>query len=245
VLFVQDNSYSITDYTVQLFPVLQQAGPAIQAVVERACSYHVGVVTSLPEKNNPTQCRTLGDLSRVNNLGQACGVQNGIYITEQDIHAQQNFSQLILCLLTSETQPDGTEQPMAAMFAALDPTRSAAGGCNEGFRRPGVPLLIALITDADDTVSDVDGTPGPDPPSAWHDRLLSMAGNAQSLGIVAVIGPSSVQDGGECAAHAPRLHDFVDQFLPTYNVALSICNPDPQAFEIGSKGVGDALCPPP
>ena len=72
-----------------------------------------------------------------------------------------------------------------------------------------------------------------------------MTGGADQVGIAAVIGPSAAQDGGACQAHAPRLHDFVDQFLPTYNAALSICDPDPQAFELGAEGVGQALCPLP
>jgi hypothetical protein len=236
VLFVQDNSYSISDYAIQLYAVLQQVGPAMEAVVRSACSYHVGVVTTLPESNNPVECRTLGDLSRVDNFGTPCEVDNGIFVTEQDVQGPVTLAEPILCLLTSSTQPDDTEQPMAAMLAALEPERSAAGGCNEGFRRPGVPLLVAVISDVDDSVS-------PGDPTTWHDQLLTLVDGTDELGMVAVIPPSSPSDGGACGASAPRLHDFVDQFLPTHNASLNICAPEPEAFQVGAESVGAALCP--
>ena len=241
VLIVIDNSYSILDHYQLLLPLFADVGPTILGVVGRACSYHVGVVPLTPEVNpSPPSCNTLGDLSRVDYQGNLCDLDNGIYITEKDV---EHFATSMNCLVTEETRPDGTERALEAVFDVLDGARNAPGGCNDGFYRPDAPLLVVLITDSDDVLSDVDGVDGGlDPPAAWYDKLVQMkGGNRNLVAIVGVLSPSSASDAG--CDNAPRLHDFLDACLSTNRGSINICAPDPVAFANAADGIGQAICP--
>lgn len=248
VLFVQDNSDSIPiDLWSELVYAVVQAGSSITEMLERACSFHVGVVTSTAELNNPSGCQTLGDLSRVDNSGDPCPVANGRFITEAD---SENFQQAMTCLLTSEQRSvNGQETPMEALFAALAPAANAPGGCNEGFLRDGAPLLLVIISDVDDSQSDVDGDQQPDIQQSdtagiWYDELIQIKGSDDLVAAIGILGPAGTPDPSCPAEEVDELRNFVGSFLSSHEAILPICDMSGTKLTDAVDALGDELCPP-
>jgi hypothetical protein len=104
-----------------------------------SCDYHVGLVTTTLQTENPAGCQNLGDLSVVdaNHEGASApprGLENGRHVTKAD---EESFRERFQCLLRAGTEaPDTDESPLSAMFSALypaleQPTQSANGGLAE------------------------------------------------------------------------------------------------------------------
>jgi hypothetical protein len=201
--------------------------------LEMSCDYHLGVVTSTPQPDNPDPCTTLGDLSRINSSGELCELANGRYITKED-----NLQDDIQCLLQTGTGPwDGMERPIEAMFEAFAPARTDPGGCNEGFLRDDASLLVVVVSSSDDKLS-------AGLPADWYDQLVLQKGgrreNVSIIEIVDTMGPPN----GCTAEEAKNLEDFGTEALPTHLAITDLCDPDQidDDIENAINTVGPTAC---
>lgn len=251
VLFVVDNTHSFWDLHYKFIPLTILVGPTIQELLDQACSLHVGVVTATPQPNNPDDCQELGDLSRNNGDGDACEVYNGRYLTENDT---DTFADSVVCLLyTGLDSIDGDERPIEALFAALDPERNAPGACNDGFLRDDAPLVVVIISDADDRRSEIDGVVGADDPDDWFEALVQLKGGRDRIAMIGIIGP--IEDpgpdagagggaGGGCNVEpGVRLRQFIENNLPSHSAILDVCDPDATMLTDAIEELGGVLCP--
>lgn len=125
----------------------------------------------------------------------------------------------LACMVEVGTGGDEVERPLAALAGALE-------GAN-GFRRPGVPLAIAIVTDGEDA--------SPDQVAAYFERVRAVAPTDASVALVSGGLEGCARDGFTDAAPAPRLSEFAGDFGDGGS-AVSLCGDDPLL-----AGLADAL----
>ena len=232
LLLVIDNTDAIDEFVTTLTPNMLELATSLQALQSRFCSMHIGAVTSRVQPQNPAPCdNQLGALSRRNSGNVPCSLANGRFATEED-----DLATAMLCLVNPGTQGLGDERPIEAVLAALSPELNAPGACNEGFFRPGAPLLIALISSVDDDNSTGD-------PATWFTDLVALnEDDASRIASIGIIGPITTEGG--CAAEAsPRLHSFLGQHDLDNQAAINICDLKTDALKDGVDRMAEAVCP--
>jgi hypothetical protein len=126
------------------------------------------------------------------------------------------------CMAGIGTAGDAVERPLASLVRALE-------NAENGFRRTGSALAIAIVTDGDDA--------SPDDIASYVERTRARAPASASVAISVVSGGAKgcTRDGFTEAAPAPRLAAFADQLGPEGS-AVSLCGEAPLL-----GGLADAL----
>jgi hypothetical protein len=241
VLFVVDNSGSMDDDTAQLIPAFGNVKDLVGILADGPCSYHVGVTTTEAELDfQPVECQLRGALSQA---GAICPdpwpgePDHPPWISETD------DLNTLGCLLTVGTNEDTDEKQLQTLLESLGPELQGPGGCNEGFLREGVPLLVFLVTDEDDDDDSADpaeaffrkGSEGG--PSDWWNDLTAIR-DPSALGLLLLAStdadscpwvPSTGNSDGTGAEYAERLLTFVQHFTATgyadHFRAVDLCQP--------------------
>jgi hypothetical protein len=225
-LFIVDNSGSMSAQQAQLlasFPgFITAMQDALAGVVD---SYHVGVLTSDNYSGNAPGCTTIGDLvtqtSGWGAAGQVCTpfAEGGRFATEQD-----DLEEKFPCMAQVGTDGSPIEQPVTALIASFDPSKTGPGDCNEGFLRDDAILVVVIVTDDPPYDFDMDDAHPLTDTSMWYDDVISAKnGDPEALVVIGFIPWMNINCvfGGE----SPNLIAFVDSF-GKQGVKASICEPD-------------------
>ncbi len=147
VLYVLDRSASMADQRV----TAPMAGRWLGALLEgvgAAPDLRLAVVTSDLGGVGVPGCGVGGDRARFE-AGTRCGLDDN-FIRWDRRRGERNFPGGLVeateCLFDRPPSTCPLSQPLAAALRALDGSNPQ----NDGFRRPGAELLIALVTDSDD-----------------------------------------------------------------------------------------------
>jgi hypothetical protein len=161
-------------------------------------------------------------------------MDNGLFITEAD---NDDFGPILSCLLSQAIGLDGDERPIDAMFAALDGALNAEDGCNEGFHRPGTPLVTIFVSDVDDENS-------LDDPDQWFANLMALNNSDDTLlATVGMLGPSDLTGCPSSVDSCARLRAFVDKHLLSHRATINICDPNTDNLVAAVQQIWQAICP--
>jgi hypothetical protein len=227
VLFVIDNSSSMAEQQGRLLASFPGFIEAITSTIEDVDSYHIGVVTSDAYAGNAAQCRGLGDLvtqtAGEDSSNATCDAMLGgrRYATEED-----DLEAVFPCIAKVGTEGDSVERPVSAAVAALDPSKRAPGGCNEGFLRDDAILVIVVVTDDPPFAGDVDDAhPDGGDPQVWHDAVVAAKGGNTDATVVIGFVPFDEVWCMTIEIESPNLIDFVEAF-DDRGILQSVCSPD-------------------
>jgi len=225
-LFAIDNSGSMTAQQIQLLNSFDGFITAIQASLEDSVdSYHVGVVTSDNYSGNAPGCNTLGDLvsqtagSNSSNTDCTPFAQGDRFATELD-----DLMVKFPCIAQVGTTGSGTEQPVTATIAALDPAKAVPGGCNENFLRDDAILVVVVLTDDPPASTLDDANPATDT-SGWYDAVVAAKNGDPEAMVVLGFVPWMNVGCVPLTIESPNLIGFVESF-GDQGVLASICEPD-------------------
>lgn len=259
VLFVIDNSESMTEDFAVLLPAFTDLDALIGPIVEQYCGYHVGVTTTeVAPDYQPVECQVRGALNQSGALaaGDPCFEgDHPPFLTEDDPLAA------IGCLLAVGQNYDDDEKQVDTMLAALDPSLAVEGGCNEGFRRPGTPLIIVMVTDEDDdddsrtAMESVNRTGSDGNPGQWFESLMELE-DPNNVGLILIAADQvggcdwvpDPSDDGSGAEYPARLLTFAQYFTGSGLVShVEVINMCAEPLEIvaqlaGLSTVIEAVC---
>ena len=173
--------------------------------------------------------------------GGPCGVAGPSRFLTDD---QPDLASAFECIATVGTGASG-ERPMQAMTQAVS-TLLEPGACNDGFLRDDAILVVTVISDEDDVVSD-DGVVSPGTQTQWHDAVVAAkGGNEDAVVFLGLLSDVDV-DGGQCpdteppiAAPAPRLRELAESF--SRGQWGSVCADDYGPFFAQAIAVIDTAC---
>lgn len=180
VLFVIDNSGSMSDKQVRLANSFPGFAAAIQSRLPAAKSINVGVVATSAYYSGQPQTCLIKTTSGPESSNQEClKNETAPWLRGHDPNFKTKFS----CVAKVGAGGDNDETPVKSMLGALGPETNNAGGCNQGFSRPDALLVLVVISDEDDVrENDCDdfyhqGTCGSGgTPSEWRDRIVALKG---------------------------------------------------------------------
>lgn len=221
VLFVIDNSGSMSDNQDQLIASFPGFVAGMQEALEFAESFHIGVVTSSNYPENGTECWEYGHLVTQTvgaplSSNAVCGpfASGSSYIDETEPDLAAKFE----CIAKVGGGGDDEEMPIRSLLDALKPGNNAAGACNDGFARLDSLLVIVVISDEDDVLEECGpedfpcfptGTEGT--PDDWHSEVLTYKANLpENVVVVSIIGRELDNPCG--AVPAARLMSFTNNF---------------------------------
>jgi hypothetical protein len=246
ILFVIDNSGSMSEEQTSLLASFSGFVDGIQAELATADSYHVGVVTTDAYANNAPGCTGLGSLVTQTGgdaaLGQDClpfsSGKRYLDDTEPDLDAK--FS----CIAQVGISGSGDEIQAQSGYEAVQPAINAPGACNDGFIRDDALLVVVIITDEEDTPECIPffgclGGGSADNPPDWFQRYADAKNGIQeNIVMLALIGTSAQNACG--ADHAVRLIALTNWFFNgTYG---DICAPDYAPFFTDAISVIEDAC---
>jgi hypothetical protein len=111
---------------------------------------------------------------------------------------------------------NNSERPAEALISSVSPELLGPGGCNEGFLRPDALLVVTVLTDEQDSLSD----PKKDP-AAWAQAVIdAKGGNEESVVMLGLFGGIEYPE--------PYLEMMVGSF--THSAIESVLIPDYQPF---------------
>ncbi len=248
-LFVIDSSESMKDHQDNLVASFPGFAQAIENAV-LADDWHVMVVDTDGQWNGSdcaNACATLGscpdepafncgtpppnlcDITIGSGMvapygegssNQDCGLTEGRFIGEGDPDLASSFA----CVAQVGVDGSSLEHTAEAMVRSLSPELSADMACNDGFLRDDAILVVTLITDEPDEVSEGE-------PPAWYDAVVTAKNDDESA--VVMLGLIPDADGNEAPlcddpVAAPRLGELLDLFPA--NTRASVCAPDYSPF---------------
>jgi hypothetical protein len=213
-------------------------------------SFHIGFTTASILPGNPPECQGIGALLR-GKLDDICfddKLHGKPYLTDEDQTIADDFLISVWCLLRVGTEYDLPEdqrkeqedaRPIQALLGALAPAANGPGGCNEGFSRPGVPLLVVMMTNTDQApylpVPD-----GEEPYDWWHttysEKGFDAAEGQNHTGFILINTPDIAPDPELCTVdESPRLLTFFGQFDDQLKRRYDICGLRKDGLEQGEK----------
>lgn len=240
VLFVVDNSGSMEDDNAQLIPAFSNVNELVGSLIEGPCTYRIGVTTTeVAPDFQPPECQVRGALSRA---GAICSDPFGDPEHPPWISETDNVSTLG-CLLAVGTNYDTDEKQLQTVIESIGPTNQGPGGCNEGFMREGVPLIVIVVTDEDDDDDSANPAEAPNRtgsdgnPGSWFEDLTALK-PASELGVVVLAAtqsegcdwvPESGLSDGSGAEYANRLLTFLGYFtgagFSDHFRSVNLCQP--------------------
>lgn len=211
ILMMVDERDAVNPYIENLASALLKSSDIIADALANYCDYHIGVTTTSVVPQNEDPCQAIGSLIQP---AASCAAltEDRPYIIKGD-----DAFQGLGCLLSSPIPFDPQTEfsrPMDAMIAALSPEANAPGGCNEGFFRPGAPLVVLVATDIDDILSEQG-------PTYWGFSLTMLQEGLSNNVVVAEFVPTGRADRTCALAPADRLMQFASSF--PYSEVTSIC----------------------
>jgi hypothetical protein len=257
LLFVIDNSGSMSDEQSNLVNSVPSFISEIQTQLADADSYHVGVI-STDEYEYNDGCTEEGAMVIAtggdDSSNDVCGpyADGYSYMTEND-----DLDVAFPCAALIGTDGDSDERPMQTMQAALSPDMNGPGDCNEGFLRDDALLVIVVIADEEDDhetdACDQDAYSGSSgEPEDWFEHVVAAKGGVESnIVVLALVGPPGPDpavcplldkcDGGvEGAEVAERMASFTNMF--TNGIVGRICEPSYGSFFSEAVGVISTAC---
>ena len=236
ILFVADNSPSMLIKTLILLDFITTFGTEMIPELRKACSVHLGVITTDAYPHNPPECQKIGALVTADNNENACVLAEGKpYATMADLDMPLTLE----CLFNIGSDGDNDERPVDALFStvgALDPSLNP--GCNQGFYRPGAFLTVVLVADEDDDNNDAQGHDGSEEifESFWAGSLANIKPTGiDDLYMVGLLGdpkmgqqacawnPSEEPDGFGTET-TPKLRGFIQSLPPERHALGTLCN---------------------
>ena len=141
------------------------------------------------------------------------------YIVGDDPNLEESFE----CITNVGVSTINGSAPAQAMYTALSPELLAPDACNEGFLRDDAMLVIVIVTDTYETISQGE-------PEDWAATILELKGGDQDAIAVVLLNPDGfdvdnpVCDGpGDIDAFETPLVDFLELF--DNGIRGSICEP--------------------
>jgi hypothetical protein len=184
----------------------------------------VGVLTSDNYSGNAPGCNTLGDLvtqtAGFQAAGQVCTpfAEGGRFATEQD-----DLEEKFPCMAQIGTSGSPIEQPVSALIASFDSSKTGPGDCNEGFLRDDAILVVVIVTDDPPYDFDFDDAHPMTDTTEWYSDVIAAKNNDPEA--LVVIGFIPWMDVACSGAESPNLIGFIDSF-GEQGVKASICEPD-------------------
>jgi hypothetical protein len=225
-LFIVDNSGSMSAQQAQLLASFPGFINAMQAALDGVVdSYHVGVLTSDAYSGNQPGCSTIGDLvTQTSGFGSSNMVcspfdEGGRFATEQD-----DLEEKFPCMAQVGTNGSPIEQPVTALIASFESSKTGAGDCNEDFLRDDAILVVVIVTDDPPYDFDMDDAHPLTDTSTWYDDVIS-AKNDDPEALVVIGFIPWVNVGCVFGGESPNLIGFIDSF-GEQGVKASICEPD-------------------
>ncbi|WP_146657744.1 hypothetical protein [Enhygromyxa salina] len=226
LLFVIDNSNSMSAEQANLIASFDGFIAGIQANLDEANDYHIGVVTTDAYALNDPPCQELGALV-TSSAGGSCGPWTaGRFISLAD-----ELAPAFTCAANIGGNGDTDEHQLEAALRAIGPELGAPGGCNEGFIRDDALLVLIVITDEDDGAMFDQGSPGG--PSDWFAQLVARKGIESNIVMLALGGlppPNACNNAVpfEGAQITYRISQLVNKF--SYGQMGDVCADDYSAF---------------
>jgi hypothetical protein len=257
LLFVIDNSGSMSDEQSNLVNSVPSFISEIQTQLAGADSYHVGVITTDEYEYNDgctnegaLVIATGGDDSSEGVCGPYADGYN--FMTEND-----DLDVAFPCAAMVGTDGDSDERPMQTMQAALSADMNGAGGCNEGFLRDDALLVIVIIADEEDDheidACDQDPYPGSSgDPAQWFENVVAAKGGIEeNVVVLALVGPpgpdpavcpvlDKCNGGSDGAEVSERMTSFTTMF--TNGIVGRICEPSYGTFFAEAVGTISTAC---
>lgn len=230
ILLMIDERDAVNPYIENLISALLEDAEALTEILDGFCNFHIGVTTTSVVPQNEEPCRALGSLVQPV-AGCTAIAEDRVYVAKGD-----RIFPALGCLLTPTIPFDpetANSRPMDALIEALSPKANGPGGCNEGFFRPGAPLLVLLATDIDDTSSVQD-------PNFWVFSLITLQEGNNDNVVVAGFVPTGAADRTCGLAPADRLLEFAGLF--PHSEITSICAEGPVLTD-AYQNIFEALVP--
>ncbi len=243
LLFVLDNSLSMFEAQSKVAAAFPALTAAIQEGV-RVTDLNIlvtdtddwdGIGIQLGEND----CEdTLGAGRRSDSDDDDCGIAGSLsHMTSTQPELEQTFA----CAADVGALGNFGERTLEAAIQAVSAPLNTPGACNAGFSRSDAVLVVVLVTDEDDTLSNGDV-------EDWRAELLAAkSGDEDAIVVLALVGDNNIDGGllgGPCslatADGAPELQRF-SQLMP-HRALGSVCAADYAPFFEQSAGVIDAAC---
>ena len=245
LLFVIDNSGSMADEQASLIASFEGFVNGIQATLDSAESYHIGVVTTDAYDANASNCRTLGALVTQTG-GEGASNQDCLpfstgkrYLDDTEPNLQDKFA----CIAQVGISGSGDEIQAQSGYTAVTKIMNQQGACNEGFIRDDALLVVVIITDEDDApdcvpfIGCLGGSAG-DPPDWAAQFTQSKNGIQENIVLLALVGQSANNSCG--ADHCTRLIALSNWFIN--GSSGDICAPSYDGFFNEAISVIDTAC---
>jgi hypothetical protein len=226
LLFVIDNSNSMSAEQANLIASFDGFIAGIQSNLDEANDYHIGVITTDAYALNEAGCQELGALVTSSAAG-VCGPWSaGRFISLAD-----ELAPAFTCAAEIGGNGDTDEHQIEAALRAISPELGAPGACNAGFIRDDALLVLVLITDEDDGAVFGQGSPGD--PSGWFDEIVARKAVESNVVMLALAGrppPNACDDAVpfEGAQIAHRIAQLVNMF--SYGEMGDVCANDYSEF---------------
>ncbi len=225
LLFVVDNSGSMADEQAALVASVPGFIDGIEHVLGAGVDYHVGVVSTDDNAFNANGCQEIGALvtrtsGRLSSEAD-CGpyADGGAYISKRD-----TLESAFGCAAQLGIDGSGLERQVDAMRAATRPSMDVMP-CNAQFLRDDALLVVVLITDEDDHISQGQ-------PIDWYEDILAAKqGDEARIVLLSLIGHHKPNDcipsqwtGMQGAEIALRLITFTELF--EHGIVADVCGED-------------------
>ena len=238
LLFVIDNSNSMSAEQANLIASFDGFIAGIQANLDEANDYHIGVVTTDAYALNESGCQELGALVTSSAAGPCGPWAAGRYISLAD-----ELAPAFTCAGDVGGNGDTDEHQIEAALRAIGPELGAPGACNEGFIRDDALLVLVVITDEDDGAVFDQGSPGE--PADWFAEIVARKGIESNVVMLALGGlplPNACNNAVpfEGAQITYRISSLVDRF--SYGQMGDVCADDYSGFFEDSLGIIHDAC---
>jgi len=163
---------------------------------------------------------------------QDCGLGDQRFIDA----GQEDLAGTFACVAQVGVDGSSQEHTAEALVRSLSPELLDPTACNAGFLRDDAILVITLITDEPDDVSE-------DEPAAWYDAIVEAKNDDETA--VVMLGLLPDADGAQdpvCddPVAAPRLGGLLDSFPAS--TRASVCVPDYSPFFVSAVEVIAETC---
>ena len=245
LLFVIDNSGSMQDEQASLIASFEGFVNGIQAELDSADSYHIGVVTTDAYDDNAPGCQGLGHLVTQTG-GEGSSATDCLPFTTGKRfldNTEPNLQDKFACIAQVGISGSGDEVQAQAGYTAVTKSLSEPGACNDGFIREDALLVVVFITDEDDAPDCVPiigclGGSGGDPPDWAAQFTQSKNGIQDNIVMLALVGQSGNNSCG--ADHCTRLIALTNWFIN--GSSGDICAPSYEGFFTEAISVIDTAC---
>ncbi|MBX3192134.1 MAG: VWA domain-containing protein [Labilithrix sp.] len=154
ILFVVDNSGSMSDKQARLAASFPGFAAAIQSRLSGAKSVQVGVIASSAYYGSAPGSCLIKATSGPESTKATC-LTDTPWLDSRD----PSFASRFACVAKVGAGGDNDEIPMKNLLGAIDAKNVAPSGCNAGFLRPDALLVVVMISDEDDVrEADCDAT---------------------------------------------------------------------------------------